>query len=241
MAQIVILAGGLGTRMLPHTERVPKFLLEILGRPFGAWLLERVASFGFDDVVLCVAHLGDSIREVVGDGSRFGVRARYSDEGETLLGTAGALRKALPLLDEAFLVTYGDSYLPFDYRAPLASLERHAEASGCMAVYENRDALEPSNTAVRGEWVVRYDKARRPLEPALDHIDYGAMALRREVVARLREGTPLGLDAVQAELAARGTLLATLARERFFEIGSPEGRSDLEAHLATLRASGEGS
>ncbi len=234
--QVVILAGGLGTRMLPHTRDVPKFLLDVAGRPFGAWLLERLATFGFDDALVCVAHLGDEIRAFVGDGRAFGLSVRYADEGPTLLGTAGALRRALPLLAPSFLVTYGDSFLPFDYEAPLVALSKHPAALGAMAVYRNEDALEPSNTAVRGGLVARYDKSRAPGEPALDHIDYGATALRREVVEALAEGAVLGLDAVQADLAARGRLLAVPADERFFEIGSPEGRAALEAHLARGRA-----
>jgi NDP-sugar pyrophosphorylase family protein len=230
--QIVVLAGGLGTRMLPLTRDVPKFLLDVAGRPFAWWLLERLASQGFDEAIVCVGYLGDEIRGAVGDGARFGLRVRYADEGPVLLGTAGALRSAIDLLDEAFVVTYGDSYLPFDYRAPLDALRGAPSALGAMAVFENRDAIEPSNTAVSEGRVRRYDKTRAPGEPPLDHIDYGAMALRREVVAALPAGEPLGLDRVQADLARRGALLAVTARDRFFEIGSPGGRADLEAHLA---------
>ena len=135
MKQAVILAGGLGTRMLPRTERVPKILLPVAGRPFAAWLLERLAAAGFTEALLCVAHLGDAVRSEVGDGRAYGIRVRYADEGPTLLGTAGALRRALPDLAESFLVTYGDSFLPFDYAAPLEDLAAHAEAAGTMAVF----------------------------------------------------------------------------------------------------------
>lgn len=235
--QVVILAGGLGTRMLPRTERIPKILLPVAGRPFAVWLLARLAACGFERVVLCIGHLGAEVRRALGDGSAIGMRLTYVEDGERLLGTAGALRKALPLLDETFLVTYGDSYLPFDYQAPLADLRAHPEALGTMSVFENDDRLDRSNTEVRGDIVVRYEKRPRdaPRDPALDHIDYGATALRREVIAALAVrdgGEPHDLSAVQRDLAREGRLRAFPAAERFFEIGSPEGIADLEAALS---------
>jgi NDP-sugar pyrophosphorylase family protein len=238
--QTVILAGGLGTRMGPRTERTPKFLLPVAGRPFGAWLLERLAAAGFGEALLCVGHLGGAIREAVGEGFA-GLRVRYAEDGPALLGTAGALRRALPLLESTFLVTYGDSYLPFDYLSPLGDLRAHPEALGAMAVYRNRDRLDASNTSISGDRVVRYEKrsVRAPRDPALDHIDYGAMALRREVIEALPEGAPSGLDAVQRDLAARGLLRAVVAERRFYEIGSEAGLRDLEAALREGGAGGE--
>jgi NDP-sugar pyrophosphorylase family protein len=229
--QVVVLAGGLGTRMLPRTEQVPKILLPVAGRPFAVWLLARLAASGFEEVVLCIGHLGAEVRRALGDGSAVGLRLAYVEDGERLLGTAGALRRALPLLDETFLVTYGDSYLPFDYRAPLADLRAHPEALGTMAVFRNDDQLDRSNTEVRGDVVARYEKRPRdaPRDPALDHIDYGATALRREVIAALAEGEAHDLSAVQRALAAAGRLRACRADERFYEIGSPAGLADLEA------------
>ncbi|MET0594999.1 MAG: sugar phosphate nucleotidyltransferase, partial [Polyangiaceae bacterium] len=110
--QVVILAGGLATRMRPRTLTTPKILLEVAGRPFGAWLLERLAAAGYQQAVLCIAYLGEQVRDVIGDGRPFGIDVVYADEGPNLLGTAGAIRKAADLLAPQFLVTYGDSYLP---------------------------------------------------------------------------------------------------------------------------------
>lgn len=230
--QAVILAGGLATRMLPRTERVPKLLLPVAGRPFARWLLERLVTAGFDEAVLCIGHLGEAI--VAELGERFGpLRLRHSNEGVARLGTGGALRLALPWLAPTFLVTYGDSYLPFDYAAPLADLEAHPEALGTMAVYRNDDQGDLSNTALSGELVARYAK-RKPGDarpPELTYIDYGALALRRAVVEALPEG-PSDLSAVQARLARDGTLRALVATRRFFEIGSESGLLDLERELA---------
>src|ERR1700722_7607692 len=118
-AQAVVLAGGLATRMRPRTLTIPKAMLEVAGRPFIDWQLEKLRACGIDDIVLCVAHLGEQIEAHVGTGEQFGVRVGCSDEGRTLLGTAVAVRVALPMMEPGVLVTYGDSYLPFDYAEPL--------------------------------------------------------------------------------------------------------------------------
>lgn len=228
--QVVVLAGGLGTRMLPRTAAVPKSLLPVAGRPFVEWQLERLAACGFDRALLCVGHLGELVQDHVGDGRRFGLSASFASDGPRLLGTAGALRAALDVLDETFLVTYGDSYLPFDYAAPLRDLAVHPEALGTLSVFANRGRWDTSNAAVSGDRVVRYEKGAS--DPSLDHIDYGATALRRTVVAELLRDTPSALSDVQADLARRGKLRAYLATERFYEIGSPEGLAALEERLS---------
>ncbi len=229
--QAVVLAGGLATRMRPHTLTVPKSMLEVAGRPFVEWQLERLAASGLRDVVMCVAHLGEQIRARVGDGGGLGVRVAWSEDGGKLLGTAGALRGALHLLAERFVVTYGDSYLPFDYAEPLRTLAAHDDCDGVMSVFKNDGKWDASNVVTDGIWVTRYEKGCR--ETAFDHIDYGATALRRELIAALPSGEPRGLDALQQELARRKRLRACVARERFFEIGSLEGLAELDRHLRT--------
>jgi NDP-sugar pyrophosphorylase family protein len=223
--------------MRPKTLTVPKAMLEVSGRPFVEWLLERLVEAGLPDVVMCVAHLGDQIRAHVGDGSRFGARVVWSEEGPKLLGTAGAIRAALPHLNETFLVTYGDSYLPFDYAAPLRALEANPDCDGVMAIFKNAGRWDVSNVMTDGAWVLRYEKGAGATDAAFDHIDYGATAIRRDVVARLPAGEPAAFDAIQRELAARKRLRASVAHERFFEIGSPEGLEELDRHLRTRASS----
>jgi NDP-sugar pyrophosphorylase family protein len=232
--QAVVLAGGLATRMRPRTLTVPKSMLEVAGRPFVDWQLERLAACGVRDVVMCIAHLGGQIRDHVGDGRAFGLRVEWADEGPTLLGTAGAVRAALELLQPTFLVTYGDSYLPFDYAAPLRMLGDSADSADCdgvMAVFRNEGKWDASNVVVddASAWVLRYEKGHS--DPAFDHIDYGATAVRRSVIAALEPGKPAGFDTVQRDLANRKRLRAYVAHERFFEIGSPDGLAALEQHL----------
>jgi NDP-sugar pyrophosphorylase family protein len=229
--QAVILAGGLATRLGDAARSTPKSLLNVGGRPFLAWQLERLVRSGYSDVLVLTGHLGDAIAAFVGDGSSFGARVRTLADGPELLGTAGALRHALGELDSEFLVTYGDSYLPFDYSAPLTDLRAHPNALGTMAVFPNAGRWDASNAMVSGEWVARYEKGAK--SEVFDHIDYGATALRRSVVAAIPPGVARGLDAVQAELAAQGALRAYVATERFYEIGSPEGLAELDRRLAS--------
>ncbi|HEX3773898.1 MAG TPA: sugar phosphate nucleotidyltransferase [Polyangiaceae bacterium] len=229
--QVVILAGGLATRLGARTRELPKALLPVLGRPFLAWQVEALASSGFSDFVLCISHFGHMVRDFLGGGAAFGVTVAYSEDGPRLLGTGGALRNAAPLLAPQFLVTYGDSYLPFDYSAPLRDLESCPEALGTMSVFENAGEWDASNSEVHGDWVTRYEKGGR--DPALRYIDYGAIALRRELLLEYPPDSAFGLDQLQSELARRGKLRAYVARERFYEIGSERGIEDLEAKLAT--------
>lgn len=227
--QAVILAGGLATRMRPRTLTLAKSMLEVGGRPFVDWQLERIASSGYRDVLMCIAHLGEQIEEHVGDGSRYGLHVDYSREGPTLLGTAGALRAAIDRLAPSFLVTYGDSYLPFDYALPLKMLEEYDDCDGVMSVYPNAGRWDASNVVTDGNWVRRYEKGTR--DPVFDHIDYGAVALRHSVIEAVRAGEAVGLDGLQHDLARRGRMRAVVAGERFYEIGSPEGLDALDLRL----------
>lgn len=228
--QAVVLAGGRATRLGEHAAHTPKYLVAVAGRPFAVWQLERLVACGIRDVVVCIGHLGGAIRSALGDGGSLDVRLRYSEDSDAPLGTGGALRHALPLLQASFLVTYGDSYLPFDYASPIDDLALHPEASGTMTVYRNAGRFDPSNVDVECDLVRTYDK--RASDDALSFIDYGAVALRRTVVEALPSG-PSDLADLLGSLARAGSLRALEARERFYEIGSPKGLNELDAMLSS--------
>ncbi|HKY40489.1 MAG TPA: NTP transferase domain-containing protein [Polyangiaceae bacterium] len=229
--QVVILAGGLATRMRPETDDTPKSLLVVAGRPFIDWQLDRLAASGARSVVLCVGYLGEQIETHVRRSLERGMSVSYSYDGEQLGGTGGALRRALARLEAELVVTYGDSYLPFDYAAPLADLRAHPEALATMSVHRNGGAFGPSNVALDGDWVARYEKGSS--DAALDCIDYGAIALRRSVLEGIEDGAVWGLEALWSKLARKRQLRGFVVPERFYEIGSPEGLRDLEQHLKT--------
>ncbi len=232
----VILAGGLGTRMRPWTETVPKTLLPVLGVPFASWQLKWLRRQGITDVLYCVAHMGEQVRFYVDDGSRWGMRVRYADEGPQLLGTAGALRSALNagLLPDRFLLLYGDSYLPINYR-PVWDAFVHSDCPALMTVFRNDGQWESSNVAYEDNHLLIYDKTRRhELTPRMRHIDYGLSAMHRSVVEHLvpPEG-PADLADVFHRLSMARRLAGYEVSERFFEVGSPQGLLDLERYLKT--------
>src|SRR5262245_66473965 len=124
LMSVLILSGGYATRLRPLTEHTPKALIDVAGRPFLWHQLALLKAHGIRRVVLALGYLGESIQERFGDGSDMGVSIQYSFDGSVPLGTAGAIRKALPLLPERFFVLYGDSYLPCDYGSVEASFVR---------------------------------------------------------------------------------------------------------------------
>ncbi|CAN5495515.1 N/A [soil metagenome] len=228
MLPVAILAGGLATRMGDHTRQTPKAMLDIAGRPFIAWQLEMLAREGVERVVMCVKHLADQIRDFVGDGSAFGLQVLWSEDGDRLLGTGGALRQALPLLGESFFVTYGDSYLTLD----LGAVERtfvEQRVPALMTVFRNEDRWDKSNVQVQEGRVVLYSKTRRTAE--MKYIDYGMGVLTAPLFDDDRLGEAFDVARLYEELSEQGRLGCYEATTRFYEIGSVAGWRETSAVL----------
>ena len=113
--KVVILAGGLGKRLEKKTLNKAKILIDIAGKPFIARQLNYLSNQGIKDIVICTAHLGNQIKDYVGDGSKYNLKVLYSDDGDKLLGTGGSIKKASRILGENFFILYGDSFLPIDF------------------------------------------------------------------------------------------------------------------------------
>lgn len=231
---VAILAGGLATRLHPLTERIPKALVEVAGQPFAVHQLQLLKRHGFDQIVFCVGYLGDMVQEVLGDGGRWGVRVSYVSDGDKLLGTGGALCKALPLLGEAFFVLYGDAYLDCDYQKIESAFFRSGKP-GLMTIFRNANRWGRSNVLFRNQRIECYDK-HHP-SPAMQHIDYGVETLKAEVFANYLPGAVLDLSTVLEDLVARSELAAFEVDQRFYEIGSPDGLAETHDYLMTRRSS----
>lgn len=232
--QCVVLAGGLATRMRPITEKIPKLNIPVGGRPFGHIQLDWMSRHGVTDVVYCIGYRGEMVRELLGDGSKWGVRVRYVDEGADLKGTGGALRLAADqgVLAERFLVTYGDSYLPVDFTPIWQSFEKSGK-SALMTVFRNKDLWDKSNACVEGGLVTLYDKNVRPKPAAMQWIDWGLCGVSLQSVRdRIPSGQKADLADLLRDLSHEGQLAAYEVRQRFYEIGSPSGLAELEAFLA---------
>lgn len=225
---VAILAGGLATRLRPVTEKIPKLLVEVAGEPFFSHQLRLLKAQGLTRIVLCVGHLGEQIVARYGDGRRHGVELAYSFDGPKLLGTGGALRRALPLLGDACYVLYGDSYLPIDYLSAGRAFIQSGQPA-LMTVYRNEGKYDRSNVWFEDGAIKAYDK-RAPL-PEMQHIDYGLGLLRRNVLETLPADTVVDLADVYRDLASAGRLAGHEVHERFYEIGSPEGLAELDRKL----------
>lgn len=226
---VAILAGGMATRMRPLTETIPKALVEVAGRPFAEHQVERLRSEGISRVVWLVGYRAHQIEEALGDGSRWGMQFEYLNDGPTLLGTGGALQRALPALGDAFFVMYGDSYLEADFNAVEAAF-RASRRAGLMTVFRNDGQWDASNVEFVDGRIVRYDKRART--PDMRHIDWGLGILTPRAFDRFPEGQPLDLALVYQDLLERGELAAFEATRRFYEIGSPEGLRETEEYLS---------
>ncbi|HEY8695017.1 MAG TPA: sugar phosphate nucleotidyltransferase [Chloroflexota bacterium] len=227
---VAILAGGFAARLRPLTEDKPKALIEVAGEPFIAHQLRLLRSEGIQDVVICAGHLGEMIEGFLGDGHASDVRVRYSYDGLEPLGTAGALKKALPLLGDAFFVLYGDSLLPCPY-APVQDAFLGSGCLGLMTVYRNEGHWDTSNIEFAEGRIVAYSKQHRT--PAMQHIDYGLGVLRGSALEEL-DG-PCDLAWLYQQLLARDQLAAHEVHERFYEVGSFAGIDETAHYLKSQK------
>ena len=231
--QCLILAGGRGQRMRPATDELPKCLLPVAGKPFVDWQLDWLAAEAVDRVVYSIGYLGHLVRQHIGNGHRFGLEVEYVDEGDHPLGTAGALRLALDRgrLEDTFFALYGDSYLPIRLRAVETEYARRG-APVLMTVYRDAGHLERPNAVFENGMVTDYEKGLADPPPEMCFVDYGLSVWQRRVI---EEMVPSGEVADMAMLfnvlSRMGQLAGFEATERFYEIGSPDGLRDLEAHL----------
>lgn len=229
MFPVAILAGGLATRLGPITEKVPKALIEVSGKAFVCRQLEYIRCQGVTQVVMCTGYLGEQIEAVIKDGSAFNLRVQYSPDGPALLGTGGALRRALPLLGEHFFVLYGDSYLPCDFRA-VQNFFLQCGNPALMTVLRNDNRWDKSNVLFRDGCIVEYNKRAR--RPEMAHIDYGLGILSADVLAHYRESEAFDLAEVYHELSLANRLAGFEVRDRFYEIGSLQGLKEAEAYFS---------
>jgi NDP-sugar pyrophosphorylase family protein len=214
------------------TETIPKSLLDVNGEPFALHQLRLLQAAGIRKVVLCVGHLGSLIERVIGNGSALGLEVGYSVDGPTLLGTAGAIRNALPKLGSAFFVMYGDSYLPCDYAAIARNFEA-ANVLGMMTVYRNQGRWDSSNVEFAEGKILAYSKANRTTR--MEYIDYGLGVFRAQAFDNLPVGEASDLAELYMGLLQRNQLAAFEVTERFYEIGSPKGLQETAEFLAGQR------
>lgn len=234
MLPVAILAGGLATRLRPLTEKVPKSLIEVNGEPFLAHQLRLLRSHGVTRVVLCLGYLGEKVRDAVGHGEAFGIEVDYSFDGPELLGTGGAVKRALPQLGEAFFVLYGDSYLVCDYAA-VAGEFVSAGKLALMTVFRNQGLWDCSNVEFQAGRIVAYDKKQQT--DRMHYIDYGLGVFQAAAFDHLPAGCACDLADLYRDLLQSGQLAGYEVSQRFYEIGSPAGLEETARFLASAEGS----
>jgi len=230
--QLVILYGGLANRLRPLTLDLPKSMIKIAGRPFLEYQLELLKEYEIKDILLCLGYKGELIRDYFGDGKKFGAKLTYSFDGDKLLGTAGALKKAHKLLNENFFLMYGDSYLPYDYQK-IEELFKRSEKLSTMVVYKNQNRFDKSNVLIEDGMVKIYDKTFQGKNSefgfaGLDYIDAGLSILKKEVLSLVPEDEPYDLEDLYKILISEGEMSAYEVRQRFYQIGSFEGLEEFK-------------
>ena len=231
---VAILSGGLASRLRPLTETVPKALIDVAGKPFIVHQIEELRRQKISRVVVCAGYLGKKIQQALGDGRELEMSIEYAFDGPVPLGTAGALKGALPLLGESFFVLYGDSYLQVDYAKMAAAFDRCGKLA-IMSVYRNEGRFDVSNVTFADGMVSSHDK-RHPPEGA-QYIDYGLSIMRNAALAGVPANRAADLAAVFSGLARDGELAGFEVFERFYEIGSPAGLEETRTYFSQARGS----
>jgi NDP-sugar pyrophosphorylase family protein len=226
--QAVIFAGGLGTRLRPLTDSLPKPMVPVNGKPFLEHELRLLHQSAIKEFVLCVGYLGKVIQEYFGDGGKFGVRIEYSFDGDQPLGVAGALKRAAPLLQDTFFATYGDAYLRADYSVIMEEFRR-TQKLGMMLVYENHNAHGRSDLAAKDGFVTKYDKLNQTAD--MVWINYGISVLRKEALQFIPPDRKCDEEDFYGELIKRRELIAKVVLTRFFEIGTPSALKEFQEFL----------
>lgn len=233
----LIFAAGLGERMRPLTDRTPKPLLAVGGKPLIVWHLEKLAACGVRDVVVNTSWLADQFPQALGDGGRWGLRIRYSYEGPTPLETGGGMLHALPLLgdalpsNEAFVLVNGDVWTDYDF----ARLPRDPAGDAHLVMVDRPPQATHGDFALDARGYVRSEG-----EHPLTYAGIGVFRARLFAHWRAHVSDP-GADASPPRFRLAPLLRAAMARDavtgehyrgRWTDVGTPQRLADLEATLA---------
>ena len=219
--QALILAGGEGTRLRPLTSTVPKPVVPLVDRPFIVFMLDWLRGHGVEDILISCGHMAAGVRNVLGDGSAFGVRLRYVEEPRPL-GTGGALKYAESLLDERFYMLNGDVLTDLDLTAQLAQHERTG-AVGTLALTPVDDPSNYGLVRTQGKGEVS-EFVEKPSPDAIDtrNISAGAYVLERSVLDLLEPEQPASIERdVFPQLVGNG-LYGCVSEGYWLDIGTPE-------------------
>ncbi|MBI5401955.1 MAG: NTP transferase domain-containing protein [Ignavibacteriae bacterium] len=228
MIPIIILAGGLATRLYPVTHTIAKSMIKIAGKPFIAYQLELLKSKGLDNVIICAGKHGEQIQEFIKNGEEYGLEVKYSFDGKILLGTGGAIKKALNFIENEFFIMYGDSYLDIDFQAIFKYFQSYNKL-GLMTVHKNDNLWDKSNVIFKDGKLLKYNK--KEYSPEMNYIDYGLGVLNKKSFDFFQNQNNFDLSELYMKLLEKEELIGYEVFDRFYEIGSFEGIKETEIFL----------
>lgn len=228
MLPLIILAGGLGTRLKPFSDTFPKSLVPVLNQPFVLHQLALLKKNNISEIIFCIGHHGQQIETLLGKGESFNLSISYHYDGDTLLGTAGSLRRIYTHLPDTFFLLYGDAYLPCDYTT-IGNQFLNSHHLAQMTVFHNTNLGDKSNVLFDKNTILSYNKSTP--HPLAEHIDYGLGLFRKEAFSDLPYNQPYDLATLYQTLLEKNQLGAFEVFERFYEVGSWNGIRDLEHYL----------
>lgn len=231
MPVVALLVGGYARRLYPVTRTIPKAMLTVAGKPFMAHQLALLKKNGITKVVVCSGYLSKQIEDFVGDGKEFGLSVNFSIDGEKLLGTGGAIKKALPLLGDIFFIMYGDSYLTIDFKA-VYDFFLSQNKKGLMTILRNRDDWDKSNIIFRNGKIINYDKKEKTRD--MEYVDYGLSILKESAFDNAGNEEVFDLAELYKSLIAKEQMIGYEVKNRFYEIGSALGLAETEEYLLSL-------
>jgi NDP-sugar pyrophosphorylase family protein len=226
---VLILAGGEGKRLKPVTESIPKPMVEVNGKPFLKHQLELLSKNGISDVVLCVGHLWEHIKDHFGDNfkSKSGkkINIHYSVEPR-FLGTGGAVKNAEKYIQDYFFVIYGDTYLAIDLQE-MSRIIYEKKVAGVISVYDNHERIVENNVHVDPDGlVIKYDKFHQ--SPEMNGVEAGTLLFNRSILSLLPDlnqlkpyqKVSLEID-IYPKLINQHQLLGYMTSTRFYDMGTP--------------------
>lgn len=226
---VAILAGGLATRLYPVTHKTPKSLLNVAGKPFIDWQLDHLQAQGTQHVVLCLGYLGEHIQNHLKANHHHPLHLSYSFDGESPLGTGGALKQALPLLGDAFFVLYGDSYLPISFQTVEDLFLEHTPPA-LMTIFKNEQHWDTSNVYFENGRLLEYNKYSP--KPNMHYIDFGLSIISSSMFDKYPIHKPFDLADFYHQASLDGLLMGHEVSSRFYEIGSREGWEETSRFLS---------
>lgn len=226
---VVVLAGGLGTRLGSHGNNTPKILVPINKTPFLDLQLNWLINHGVRDITYCIGHLGDKVvAHIKSLDLPSQVNIKFSWDGNSLRGTGGAIAQATNSIEGKFILTYGDSFLRADLSSIMKTYEK-SSMSALMCVYKNMNRFDISNVEFFENKIVRYQKNN--LGSNFEYIDYGILGFENICFSQFNHIPNFDLSKVIESLVDRNQLLGYEVHERFFEIGTVKGIRELEQYL----------